>query len=108
MKVLIVHSFYSIDGGENKRVLEDVEMFKSRGHEVELYSKNNVTNYFQDIFELLISPFNPFVYFQLKRLIKRFKPDVVHVHNTWYKLGPSAYFAIKISNAKLFLSLIHI
>jgi glycosyltransferase involved in cell wall biosynthesis len=105
MKVLIVHSFYSIDGGENKRVLEDVEMFKSRGHEVELYSKNNVTNYFQDIFELLISPFNPFVYFQLKRLIKRFKPDVVHVHNTWYKLGPSAYFAIKISNAKLFQSL---
>ena len=40
MKVLIVHSFYSIDGGENKRVLEDVEMFKTRGHEVELYSKN--------------------------------------------------------------------
>lgn len=105
MKVLIIHSFYSIDGGENKRVLEDVEMFKSRGHEVELYSKNNVTNYFQDIFELLISPFNPFVYFQLKRLLKRFKPDVVHVHNTWYKLGPSAYFAIKISSAKLFQSL---
>ena len=105
MKVLIIHSFYSIDGGENKRVLEDVEMFKSKGHEVMLYSKKNVTNYFQDIFELLISPFNPFVYFQLKRLLKRFKPDVIHIHNTWYKLGPSAYLAVKVSNVKLFQSL---
>ena len=39
MKILIVHSFYSVDGGENKRVSEDLEMFKSEGHEVLLYSK---------------------------------------------------------------------
>lgn len=105
MKVLIIHSFYSIDGGENKRVLEDVEMFKSSGHEVELYSKNNVTNFFQDIFGLLISPFNPFVYFQIKRLIKSFNPEVIHIHNTWYKIGPAAYLAIRNSKANLFQSL---
>ncbi len=105
MKILIIHSFYSIDGGENKRVSEDLEMFKSEGHEVLLYSKKNVTNFIQDIFELLISPFNPFVYFQLKRVINKFKPDVIHIHNTWYKLGPAAYFAIKISSANIFQSL---
>ena len=105
MKILIIHSFYSIDGGENKRVLEDVEMFKSKGHEVMLYSKKNVTNYFQDILGLLISPFNPFVYFQLKRLLKTFNPDVIHIHNTWYKIGPAAYFALSKSKTNIFQSL---
>ena len=105
MKILIIHSFYSIDGGENKRVLEDVEMFKSKGHEVMLYSKKNVTNYFQDILGLFISPFNPFVYFQLKRLIKTFNPDVIHIHNTWYKIGPAAYFALSKSKTNIFQSL---
>ena len=69
------------------------------------YIQKNVTNIIQDIFELLISPFNPFVYFQLKRLINKFKPDVIHIHNTWYKLGPAAYFALKISSANVFQSL---
>ena len=38
MKVLIIHSFYSIDGGENKRVLEDVDMllYPDSDHEVVL------------------------------------------------------------------------
>lgn len=105
MKILIVHSFYAIEGGENKRVSEDFEMFLAEGHEVLLYSKKNVTNFIQDIFELIISPFNPFVYFQLKRLIKKFKPDVIHIHNTWYKLGPAAYFALRITSANIFQSL---
>lgn len=105
MKILIIHSFYSIDGGENKRVLEDIEMFKSNGHEVMLYSKKNLTNYFHDILGLFISPFNPFVYFQLKRLLKTFNPDVIHIHNTWYKIGPAAYFALSKSKTNIFQSL---
>ena len=105
MKILIIHSFYSIDGGENKRVLEDIEMFKSKGHEVMLYSKKNVTNYFQDILGLFISPFNPFVYFQLRRLIKTFNPNVIHIHNTWYKIGPAGYFALSKSKVNIFQSL---
>lgn len=105
MKILLIHSFYSIDGGENKRVLEDVEMFKSNGHEVMLYSKKNLTNYFHDILGLFISPFNPFVYFQLKRLLKTFNPDVIHIHNTWYKIGPAAYFALSKSKTNIFQSL---
>ena len=105
MKILIIHSFYSIDGGENKRVLEDVEMFKSEGHEVILYSKKNVTNYFHDILWLFLSPFNPLVYFQVKKLINSFNPDVIHIHNTWYKVGPAAYFALSKSKANIFQSL---
>ena len=81
---------------KNKRVLEDVEMFKSSGHEVELYSKNNVTNFFQDIFGLLISPFNPFVYFQLKRLLKSLLIRTLFMFTTrGTRLGPAAYFAIR-------------
>jgi glycosyltransferase involved in cell wall biosynthesis len=105
MKILIIHNFYKIDGGENKRVNEDMLLYQNSDHEVVLYSKDNNQNFFINIFYMLFSIFNPLVYFQVKKILKKFNPEVIHVHNTWYKIGTAAYFAINKSSAKKIQSL---
>lgn len=105
MKILIIHNFYKIDGGENRRVNEDILLYQQSNHEVLIYSKDNNQNVLIDIVYMIFSIFNPLVYFQVKKVLNDFNPDVIHIHNTWYKLGTAVYFAINKSSAKKFQSL---
>ena len=105
MKILIIHCYYTINGGENRRVDEDIELYKSLGYEVEIFSKSNNSQFFNTLFSLLFSSFNLLIYFELKKIIKDFNPDVIHIHNTWFKIGPAAYIALKHSQAKIFQSM---
>lgn len=81
MKVLFIHTFYKLSGGEDTVVKNEMELLKSIGHEVELLAFNNDN---LSLLKLLLLPFNVFSYFKTKRFIKRFKPDLVHIHNTHF------------------------
>lgn len=105
MKLLIIHNFYVIDGGENKRVHEDIELLERNDIEVKLFSSNNIQNKLKNIFYVLISPFNIFAYFKLSKLIKDFNPDVIHVHNTWYRMGFMVYLVLKKQSIPVFQTL---
>ncbi len=37
--------------------------------------------------------FNPLAYYQLKQILRAFRPNVVHAHNLFYRLSPSVAFA---------------
>lgn len=105
MKLLIIHNFYVIDGGENKRVHEDIELLERNDIEVKLFSSNNIQNKLKSIFYVLISPFNISAYFKLSKLIKNFNPDVIHVHNTWYRMGFMVYLVLKKQSIPVFQTL---
>lgn len=94
MRVLIVHNVYLHRGGEDSVVEAEAELLLSRGHTVEFYNRNND--------EIDVKPSISLVgqMFWSKRTsediasaIGNFKPDVIHVHNTFPLISPSLYWA---------------
>lgn len=99
MKILVVHNSYQQRGGEDIVVEQECRLLRERGHEVLTYTRSN-----HEIGELsLIHKMG-----LLKRIIsaddtklevadalRTFKPDLVHVHNTFMMISPSVYEACR-------------
>ncbi len=97
MKIIIVHNYYPIiGGGEDSVVQEERAMLENAGHTVVpffMYTKERGILDF--IFSALCLLWNPRVYVRMRRLVRHEKPDVVHFHNTFPLISPSAYWACK-------------
>lgn len=96
-KVLIVHNYYQIPGGEDTVVANEKKMLEEHGHQVVLYTRHNEElNSFTKLQKLLL-PFSMIfsgkTYREVKHLIEKEKIDVVHVHNTLNLISPSVYYA---------------
>lgn len=96
-KVLIVHNYYQIPGGEDVVVANEKKMLEAHGHEVILYTRHNSElNSFSKKQKLLLpfsTIFNLQTYNELKKIIRDREIDVVHVHNTLNLVSPSVYYA---------------
>ena len=96
-KVLIVHNYYQIPGGEDVVVANEKKMLEEHGHEVVLYTRHNSElNSFSKKQKLLLpfsTIFNLRTYNELKKIIRDREIDVVHVHNTLNLVSPSVYYA---------------
>lgn len=95
--ILIVHNHYQIPGGEDTVVTNEKRLLELNGHKVFTYYRNNseLKNmpFYKKIFIPIITIFNPKTYLQVRKIIKREKIDIVHVHNTLSLISPSAYYA---------------
>jgi glycosyltransferase involved in cell wall biosynthesis len=96
-KVLIVHNFYQISGGEDTVVSNEMGMLKENGHDVILYSRHNneIKNMtvIRKILLLFETIFSFRTYKEVKKLITENKINLVHVHNTSPLISPSVYYA---------------
>lgn len=96
-KVLLIHNYYKIPGGEDVAVANEKRLLEQHGHEVLLYTRSNQEMESFSILQKLLLPFTALfslrTYREVKRLIKREKPDIVHVHNTLTLISPSVYYA---------------
>ena len=98
-KILIVHNYYQIPGGEDSVVANEKKMLEDHDHEVTLYSRNNSElRNFSKRRKLLLpftTIFNFRTYKDVKRIIKEQRFDIVHVHNTFNLVSPSVYYAAR-------------
>lgn len=96
-KVLIVHNYYQIPGGEDTVVANEKKMLEDHGHEVVLYTRNNseLNNLkkWQKVLLPISTVFNYQTYKEIKKIIKKESIDIVHVHNTLNMISPSVYYA---------------
>lgn len=96
-KILIVHNFYQIPGGEDTVVANEKRLLEEHGHEVIEYTRNNSElnslNKFQKLLLPFTTVFNYKTYREIKKSIKENKVDIVHVHNTLNLISPSVYYA---------------
>lgn len=96
-KVLIVHNYYQIPGGEDTVVANEKKLLEDHGHEVVLYTRHNSELKKLTKLQKLLLPVNTMFNFQtyreVKRLIKEEKIELVHVHNTLNLVSPSVYYA---------------
>lgn len=100
MKILIIHNHYLEKGGEDEAVSSEARLLEEHGHRVILYEKSNedIKNwpFFKKfIFILLELNFSMAVYKELKEIIKKENPDIAHIHNTFFRITPAVYFALK-------------
>ena len=96
-KVLIVHNYYQIPGGEDTVVANEKKMLEDHGHEVVLYTRNNseLNNLkkWQKVLLPISTVFNYQTYKEIKKIIKKESIDIVHVHNTLNMISSSVYYA---------------
>lgn len=94
-KVLLVHNFYQKPGGEDTVFYNEKKLLEQHGHEVLVYTRNNseIKNIFHKILLPFITIFNFKTYFDIKKIIKKQKIDIVHVHNTLCLISPSVFYA---------------
>ena len=98
-KILIVHNYYQIPGGEDTVVANEEQLLKEYGHEVFFYSRKNselkTMSKLQKIMLPFTSIFNIRTYIDIKQIIRSKNIEIVHVHNTLALISPSVYYAAK-------------
>ena len=96
-KILLIHNYYQIPGGEDTVVANEKKLLEANGHEVVLYTRNNNEIKTMSRWKKLLLPFmtvyNPRSSRDVKRIIKDENIDIVHVHNTLNLISPSVYYA---------------
>lgn len=96
-RILMVHNYYQIPGGEDTVVANEKRMLEEHGHVVILYSRHNSEIKEMSKLQKLGLPFttvfNPRTYREIKSLIKQNQIDIVHVHNTLNLVSPAVYYA---------------
>ena len=102
MKIAIAHNTYQQPGGEDIVFEQERDLLMRYGHHVEIYIKSN-----HDIRDSSIANRLTLVKKTIWRgdtreefaeLIRRHRPDVVHVHNTFMRISPSIYSACQEAN----------
>ena len=96
MRVLHVHNFYQLPGGEDQCFATTGVMLENYGHEVIRYTLHNDT--IADMGALAAASkavWNSSVYDELRRTIRKHRPDVAHFENIFPLVSPAAYYACR-------------
>lgn len=96
-RILQIHNFYQIPGGEDVVVRNEKRLLEEHGHEVYTYYRTNKELSEGSKLKKLLIPFTAVysfrTYREVKRLIKEHQIDIVHVHNTLMMVSPSVFYA---------------
>jgi glycosyltransferase involved in cell wall biosynthesis len=96
MIILAVHNSYQQPGGEDEVFRQETRLLEQYGHcVIRCQAHNHDVNGKGRIELLAKTVFNSEAYRQLRSLIERTRPDVMHVHNTFPLLSPAVYYAAR-------------
>lgn len=97
-KILMVHNFYQIGGGEDSVFKNEIELLRENGHEVIEYTCNN-DELKRSKLKLFLLPFTTIwsfkTYREVRKIIKEKNIEIVHCHNTFPLISPSIYYAAR-------------
>lgn len=95
MKILQVHKYLYRKAGAEAYVLDLAKLLTKKGHEVELWSSGEDIDFSKR--EGLIKDLKKFGHMVWSRraakefnsVLKKFKPDIIHIHNIYHHISPS-------------------
>lgn len=93
MRILFVHNAYQHRGGEDAVVEAEIALLQSRGHAVETYFRSN--DEVVGMTPLAVARntlWSDRTVNDLPDTIRRFRPDVIHAHNTFPLISPALYW----------------
>jgi len=96
MRILKVHNYYIRSGGEDTVFHAETALLRSRGHEVLEYLEfNKKIESMNKAFVALQTIWSRSSYWKLMDFLRKTQPEVVHFHNTFPLISPSAYYACR-------------
>ncbi|MBF0618901.1 MAG: glycosyltransferase family 4 protein [Candidatus Omnitrophica bacterium] len=99
MKVLVGHNHYIFKGGEDAAAASEVDLLRRHGHDVVFWEMtNNDFNAFSPLAKLrhvFSWDWSRASYDQLRKTLRKFRPDIAHFHNTFFMMTPSVYDACR-------------
>ena len=97
-RILLVHNYYQIGGGEHSVFQNEAALLREHGHEVFEYTRDN-SDLQKSKMKLLLVPFSTIwsfkTYREIRKIIKEKRIDIVHCHNTFPLISPSVYYAAR-------------
>ncbi|MFT5654995.1 MAG: hypothetical protein ACI9XU_000709, partial [Arenicella sp.] len=106
MKILMCHNYYQNRGGEDEVFEVEGELLRENDHQVIQHSMHNdCIGQENRLVTGLGAIWNQASYNQIRALIKKEKPDLVHFYNTFPLISPSVYYAVKAVGLPLVQSL---
>jgi glycosyltransferase involved in cell wall biosynthesis len=107
MRVLMIHNFYQIPGGEDGIVRAEISMLKENGVEVDLFSVTNdvINGRLARVRAAIQVVYNPLSRRALAQKLAAYTPDVVHIHNFFPLLSPSVFDACRAAGVPSVLTL---
>lgn len=94
MRVLLVHNAYQQRGGEDAVVQAEHDLLADHGHDVRLFGRHNDDISAMGRAGLAVQTlWSRATTHELGAQLAAWRPDVVHVHNTFPLISPSAYWA---------------
>lgn len=94
MRIVLIHNFSTDTNGEDIYFLSLVKLLQNKHHTIFLYTKNNkfIKSDLLNQLGIIKRMFaNELVENELRKIINRFKPDVVHIHNVYPLISPTIY-----------------
>jgi glycosyltransferase involved in cell wall biosynthesis len=103
-KVLVINTKYKKYGGEDSNFVEEIK-FLNKFYKVDYLNFDNAgkLNIYDVISFLTLS--NPSTNKVLKAKLFSFKPDLVYVHNTWFRANLGIFKILKKENVKVVLKI---
>ena len=97
MRILFIHNRYKQFGGEDVVVEQEAAILKDHGHQVEtiIFDNTSIKGFFSKLKVSLQSVYNFSSARKVAKLIRKFKPDIIHVHNLFFIASPSVIYAAK-------------
>lgn len=98
MKILLVHNFYGSQApsGENQVFEAEKALLEKNGHRVEVYTRDSDEIRNKKVLGTLQGGasvvWNPMTKALIQKKVNEFKPDIIHVHNTFPLLSPSIFY----------------
>jgi glycosyltransferase involved in cell wall biosynthesis len=94
MRILLIHNRYLQAGGEDRVFERERDLLSNGGHDVEVYERNNLEIVKRGKAQVAIdSLWSRQTYSDVSALANRFRPDIVHAHNTFPLVSPAAFYA---------------
>ncbi len=96
MKVLLCHNYYQRPGGEDRVFEDEASLLEQHGHEVVRFIRSNDSiDGMSRLKAARLTIWNQESYRELRDLIRREQPNLMHCTNTFPLISPAAYYAAR-------------
>jgi glycosyltransferase involved in cell wall biosynthesis len=103
--MLQLHAGYRFPAGEDTVVANEADALIAGGHEVRPFVVSNPTSFGDAVKALALSVHNPHTAKSVTAAIEEFRPDVIHIHNTWFALSSSVVAAAARSGVPVVMTI---
>ena len=104
MRVAQVHVRYRQSGGEDAVVAHEAALLRAGGHSVTSVLLDNPSGASDTARSLIKAPWNSSAARSVVAEVRRWRPDIVHVHNTWFALSTAVLEELRLSGLTTVLS----